>query len=614
MKMLRPPGSSRVAALLALAALVSSMTLLSACGGGGGSEAPAGADQPTPAPAPGPAPSPSPGAAPRPRGAEALVEKGAFWERGAGVRASLAHLLSDASRSGAVQALSAQEAAWVQQRAAQRAAELKTTAPVEPNAKVGTADAALSATATPKRTLTGLQTVIYHRANGTTILPLNLTNRDIEAYVPDGAGGFQRIPATAKRADGTYAIADVPEGPHWIRLGTRWVWTSAGFVDWSADFYGRPDVAFPAASTPLVLNAGNLSPWQSGDGLAWVVPFHGTSFEFTFPTPGITNPPRPGEVALGSFGLDFASPELSLPLLEAAKGDAAYLNQLVASGANPATAPRVLARSMVLPAVTMTEGATTTVNSGFLDIAPSAKVHLRWPRSAFARFADVVSPGAVFSDSLLGLSAFALPPTLGVPFDAYSLVEFNGAGTTDIDFGALRYGHPFPPDWNRTIDAFVAFRKNYLAPGATVSEPLVRGLSTVVLIDPATLNDSHAVINPGVSPPRGPEINGRTLFNNQLAVGTSPTLSWHPPEVGVADYYFIRVLELRADGTRSVFVPVARLTTENTSMVLPPGLLEPGKLYVITIAANKSGTPVTQPNRNGLPFSFGTMMSAIVSP
>ena len=80
------------------------------------------------------------------------------------------------------------------------------------------------------------------------------------------------------------------------------------------------------------------------------------------------------------------------------------------------------------------------------------------------------------------------------------------------------------------------------------------------------------------------------------------------------DHYFIRVLELRASGPRSSLEQVARLTTGDTSMVMPPGIMLPGRLYVITIAALRSGTSITQPNRNGLPFSFATLMSAIVSP
>ena len=592
--LIQPQTSSRGAA--ALSALT--LALLAACGGGGSdSPAPAGAD---------PTGGGGAGTSTTPSRSETNAEKGGYWERGAGLRPNLAHLIGAADSPANVQSLSPQEAAWVRERAAAAA----TATSGEGSAKTTPAGATLQAAAVPRRTVTGLQTNIFHTAAATVLQPLNLTARVIEAFAPNGTGGFEVIPATAKRADGTYTIAGVPEGPHWVHLGNRYVWTSSGFVDWSQDLYGRADVDFAAAATRLQINAGNLAPWQTNDSLAWVVPQQGASLQIPLTVPSTTNAPRIGEVALGNFGLDLLDTNFG-GLLDAAKGDLVYINQLVTQGASGV---RVLARSMVLPPLTTPSGSTTPVNSGFLDIAPSAKLQLRWDRAAFARQAGAVHPGIAASDSGMAISAFATSPALGTPFDAYSLLEFNTLGTTDLDFGTLRYGNPFPADWNRVVDAFVVFTKNYLAPGATVSEPLARGLSISTLIDPATRNDTRMVLAPGVTPPRAPLINGRSLFNNQLAVGMNPTLSWSAPESGVPDHYSLRVLELRLDGTRSVFVTAGRLSTGDTSMVLPPGILQAGKLYVITIAAIKGGTPVTQPSRNGLPISFATTMSAIVSP
>jgi hypothetical protein len=274
----------------------------------------------------------------------------------------------------------------------------------------------------------------------------------------------------------------------------------------------------------------------------------------------------------------------------------------------------VLSRSLVLPALTTADGTFTPVSSGFLDVEPNARLRLRWQRASFIRYGDAVHPGAVPTNTGLGVSAFALPPIYGTPGDAYSLLEFDTLGTADIDFGTLRYGNPFPSDWNRLVDAFAVFTKNYLAPGATVSEPLERGLSLSVLLDPAVRDNATMTLAPAISPPRHPQINGKTLFANQLAVGTTPRLSWTAPEVGTPSRYFVRLLELRADGTRSRFRPVATFTTGETAMTVPPGLMSAGQVYVVTVAALASSAPVTQPGRNGLPLAFATTMSAIVSP
>lgn len=601
------------AAVACMASLL--LSLVAACGGGGSSGPADSAPTPAPSPAPTPSPSPEPTPTPTPAPAAAPVypriasDQEAWWAKGAGVRSNLTHLLRGSGSGDVAVSLSAAESAWVAARAAAGAGD-------GANAKPADEAVRAQAAAVQRRTVTGLYSFLFHSAtSGSTQQAVDLTPTTIEAIVPDGAGGFETIPATARRADGTYAIAGVPEGPHWVRLGTRYVWTDQAFVDWSFDFFGRADVAFPANPTRMVLNTGNLAPWQVTDALAWVVPQHGYSLAMPLTDPAVLNAPRLGENALGAFTFELAPGGLFDGLLDAAKGDIAYVNQLATLPAVQSYGPvRVLARSLVLPPTTTADGSTTTLNSGFLDIAANAKLKLRWQRATFARYADAVHPNALPASSFVAVSSFALPPALGTPSDAYSLLEFDTLGGTDIDFGTLRYGNPFPADWNRTIDTFVSFTKNYLAAGATVSEPLQRGLSMSVLIDPASRDDANVTLVPAVTPPRHAQVNGKTLFANQLGVGTSPRVSWTAPEVGRAGRYFMRVFELLPDGTRSRFRSVASFTTADTSLTLPPGLLAAGHLYVFTIAAMSTSAPVTQPNRNSLPFAFATTMSAIVSP
>lgn len=603
--MTRPRTS---AALLAgLASL-----LIAACGGGGssGPADPAPSQAPAPSPSPAPSPAPDPAPAPAPVYLRLAPEQEPYWSKGAGVRPNLAHLLPGGSSTGNVVSLSAAETSWLSMRAAAAGAEAAAAGAAKAAASVR-----LQAPAVQRRTVTGLYTFLFHTAAGTTQQPLDLTLTNIAAIAPDGSGGFEVIAATAKRSDGTYAIAGVPEGPHWVRLGNRFVWTDQGFVDWCFDTFGRPDATFPTLATRLVLNAGNLAPWQTSDSLAWVVPQQGYSFALPLADPAIANAPRLGETALGAFGFELGPAGLFVSLLDAAKGDIAYLNQLATLPAVQSAGPvRVLARSMVLPPLTTADGTTTTVNSAFLDIAANAKLRLRFQRSAFGRHADAVFPGAVATANLVGVSAFALSPLFGTPADAYSLLEFNTLGGNDAEFGLLRYGNPFPAEWNRVIDGFVGFTRNYLAPGASVSEPLLRGLSVSQLLEAATRDDASVTLAPAVTPPRHPQINGKTLFANQLAVGTSPRLSWTAPDIGVPDRYFVRILELLAAGPRSQLRSTASFTTRETSMTVPPGVLQPGHVYVLTIAATRTDAPLAQPNRNSLPLAFATLMTAIVSP
>lgn len=572
----------RLTASTAFACIGFLLSMLAGCGGGGSSTAPPNGNQS--------------GAPVQGASADARTP---YWASDLGVRPNLAHLFTNANSIAPVITLSGAEQAQVQQ--AGRVAALA----------AGTERKGALATAVQRRTVAGLSSIVFHSAAGSVQQPNNLTGATIEAIAPDGAGGFERIAATSLRSDGTYAITGVPEGPHWLRFGLDLVWTDAGFIDWSSEAFGRADVAGASLPTVLNINAGNLSPWQADDSLAWVVPQQGTSSAIVLTSTAVTNAPRLLDTALGDFGIDISTGIFSGALLDAGKGDQAYLNQLVTQ---PATGVRALARSMVLPALTTADGSTTPVTSGFLDIAPTASLKLRWNRSEHAAYAAAVNPSAVPSTSAIGVSAFALPPLFGTPSDAYSLVEFNTLGTNDIDFGRIRYGNPFPAEWNRVLDSALVFTARYLAPGATVPEPLERGIVSSELIDPGSQDDATVRLAPRITPARSPQINGKSLFANQLAVGTSPVLSWAVPAVGVPSQYFVRLVELSAVGTRSRLRTVGRLYTTATTLTVPPGLLLAGHLYVVTIAAIDSSSPITQPFRTTLPFSFATLMSAIVSP
>jgi len=565
----------RAARCMALTAFT--LSLLAACGGGSDTAAPPPQQQPTPSPA-GDANTPKP-----------------FWASDTPVRPSLQHLFGQGSGGGVV-SLSAHEQGLLGTAALERRHI-----------------AAAPLAAVQRRTVTGLYADTYHTTRGATTLPLDLSTFTVEALAPDGSGGFERIAATAKRADGSYLITNVPEGGHWVRVGNTYVWTSGNFVDWGADTFGRTDTAFASNPTPLTINALNLAPWQAHDRLAWTVPMQGLSFALPLDNAGaVQHPPAPGDTALGNFGLQFG-PEPSgtffLGLLSAAKGDQAFLNQL---GSSASGDYRTLVRSLVLPALEQVDGVASTVNSGFLDITQGDSLRLRFDRPAFAARQAEVHPAALGTSNVLALSTSALAPAYGVPSDAYSLFEFDTFGSTDLNFGRVMYGSPFPAGWARILESYYGFTVRYLAPGATVALPFERFLYGVDLVP--TTADPALIARPRMTPVRSALINGRPLFDNQLAVGTSPHLSWQPPAVGTPDRYLVTLRRLFANGPRSESRAVGRFYTGETQMDVPPGVLQPGEVYFLTVSAIASGSPVSSPAKSQLPYAFATMMSAIFSP
>lgn len=523
-----------------------------------------------------------------------------FWAEDAPVRPSLRHMFTaESSTTGPVTALSADEARQVRAAGALGAGEHAAALP--------------AGVAVQRRTVTGLFSDSFHTATGATQLPLDLSFDTVEALAPDGSGGFERIAATSRRSDGTYLINAVPEGAHWVRINNTYVWTPASFINWGTDAFGRIDSEAAANPTPLTINASNLATWQANDRLAWTVPMQGTSFALPLTSPSIRNTPVTGDTALGDFVLDFGpdpTGAIFIPLLSAAKGDQAYLNQL---GTAPGNDYRTLVRSLVLPALTQTDGAATTVNSGFLDIASSSTLRLKWERPAFASRAGEVNPTAVGTSSVLALSTSALAPDYGVPSDAFSLLEFNTFGSSSLDFGRVHYGNPFPADWAQIIESYHGFTVRYMAPGATVALPVERFLYGVDLV-PTASADPSLTLRPRMSPVLSPQVNGRSLFTNQLAVGASPRFTWQVPAVGTPDRYLVTLRRLFASGPRSESRTVGRFYTSDTTMDVPPGVLQPGEVYFLTISAIAAGSPVNEPARSQLPYSFATVMSALISP
>ena len=568
---------------LSQTALASALLALAGCGGGGSGPG----DAQTPATPPSET---TQRATPMP-----------FWAEDAPVRPSLSHMFSASAGAGAtVMALSADETAQVRSAGG--------SAPREQAADLS------ASVAVQRRTVTGLFSDSFHTATGATQQPLDLSSFTVEAIAPDGAGGFERIAATSRRADGTYLVAAVPEGPYWARINSTYVWTDSPFIDWGSDFFGRPDAVLADNPTPLTINAGNLSPWQANDHLAWTVPMQGTSSALSLTSPFIHNAPAVGDTALGDFSLDFgitaAGDGLFIPLLSSAKGDQAYLNQLGTATGNDY---RTLVRSLILPALTQTDGTAAAVTSGFIDITPSSTLKLKWDRPAFTSRAAELNPTAAATSNVLALSTSALAPGYGVPSDAFSLLEFNSFGSSALDFGRVHYGNPFPADWTQIIESYVGFTVRYMAPGATVALPFERFLYGVDLV-PTASADPALTLRPRMSPVLSPRVNGKSLFANQLAVGTSPRFTWAAPAVGTPDRYLVTLRRLFATGPRSDARTVGRFYTSDTTMDVPPGVLQPGEVYFLTISAIAAGSPLTAPSRSQLPYAFATVMSALISP
>jgi len=124
------------------------------------------------------------------------------------------------------------------------------------------------------------------------------------------------------------------------------------------------------------------------------------------------------------------------------------------------------------------------------------------------------------------------------------------------------------------------------------------------------------VIAPRLSPVREPRIAGAPLDAPRDGVGTSPNVTWQPPEIGTATGYRVAVYALDASPLGVNATRIATLQTTATSLQIPTGVLSPGGSYVlaITAVASDGADLAAQPFSASLPYASADHVSATITP
>ncbi|HTL97836.1 MAG TPA: hypothetical protein VL181_03425 [Holophagaceae bacterium] len=575
-------STPRVPAGLGLA--LSALALSLACGGGAGSGA-------APAAKTAPPPTRTETAAPAP-----------FWASDSPSRPHRAHPLHPiATGTGPVVSLAPGEL------------EALKTAQSAPAPAPAPRPQSVAAAATPLRIVTGLYSYTFHQDSATTLQPQDLTATPIQALVPNTSGGFDTLTGIGHE-DGTFSIPNVPVGYYWLKFGRSYLWTNVDNVEWVFDLYGRADAVYPGTQpTNLAMSATGLNAWQGTDELFWTVPNQGFTYS-TYGIAGILNTPNPGDTALNAYTMEFV--QNGFPLLDASKGDQAYLTQLTSRIASGQTY-RALGKAFYLPPTTMADGATTTANGGFLDIPQTSTLHLGWKRSALAAMTSAVNPSATVVQTEFGLWLSPLGTSVGVPGDAFQLFTYDSGdvnATADLDLGDLPYGNPFPTAWTPLAETYFTWSVAYLAPGAATPVNLLRSAYTAT----TTMPTAATPIAPLLSPVQNPRINGKTLFQNQLGVGTNPVIAWDAPATGSPTGFVVSVYQLMNQGGTSALPLSSRfvLRTASRQVTVPPGIMTAGNTYVITISAvrNPGVNYASNPFQSAFPYGTSPVASAIVAP
>jgi hypothetical protein len=329
--------------------------------------------------------------------------------------------------------------------------------------------------------------------------------------------------------------------------------------------------------------------------------------DFVNPPPGWA-PPLP----VGSTSFSPTVPWTGY-LNNASQGDAAYITELVSqSGGFPLVSLQKASGPLIY---TLTDGTPATLSTTTLaDVPRSQSAHLAFKGSAFAALASGINPQATASDTDIYFSVSPADVSLGYIGGAPALIASNNPGspiTTDVDFGAVSYGNPFSSSWQPFVRAYQYVEMGYPVAGSAV--PLgARGTVHVSLAA-----SQSAAIAPLVGPVANPTINNQNFFANQSGVGTTPTLSWNPPQFGTATGYRIYVNLLYVNSQQQpAGETVAEFYTAGTSLTLPSNILLAGNSYSIVITALYNPTmDITQsPFRVSIPFGQADALSGVFTP
>jgi hypothetical protein len=432
----------------------------------------------------------------------------------------------------------------------------------------------------------------------------DMTKVPVAALVPNGSGGYTTIAGTGS-SDGSFTIPNVPAGTYLLQINsTNFTVTQTSTPDLGYTFLGRPQNSVATAGTTISASVTNANPAQTYD-----------AFEmFVSNSNGYGLWLDPLQYGAMSEATSFT---LNLPwtsyLTDFAQADQAVLADLTGQQAGPFWV-HVLTRASGPLAFQQTSGLAAPVTSPLMDMPLTGTLDLAFKGSSFAPLLAGLNPHASPAGTFLYFDVDPADPSLGHPGNTPDLVMYhngNGPLTTDVDFGDISYGNPYPSSWTPIVIVHDDVVYTYPVAGTT-------GFQSEVKLEVLTTNLPSAAnpLVPLVGPVSNPTINGVSFFTDQSGVGTTPTISWNRPEFGTANRYLLTIYRMYANGTTATEDMVAQFCTTGTSLILPENLLMQGNSYHMDLGAfyNPAYDASISPFRLSMPSGNATSASGLITP
>ncbi|RKG93141.1 hypothetical protein D7V88_03620 [Corallococcus terminator] len=477
----------------------------------------------------------------------------------------------------------------------------------EPDAGSGEADAG-----TPDTSVLVTADSRFHSSTGVTVVPEDLSGNDLEILIPQGTGYARR---TGTPVAGGMRFDNVPDGEYFLRLNRFYYLSRERHFDLGRNRMGRPDAVYsPFSEGTAALSLTQLAPWQEWTTLN----DPGSSLQLISGDVDVYAPLSLNEyVSVGATTLNdpsawiYNSTGRGLPVLDPAKGDHLYLNQLnsVAAGTMPSGAPmsyQTVVNSLQPPSFAFTPDGTTPLPlSGALQPVAQQPFSMEWRLSEFTRWRTDSNPTGTLSYSAMSLSPMPFGDQDGwVGYQGELFTLSLPRGEDGVIASRLAYGNPYPSSWGVVATVSYAFRS---------ATPVVIGSRTHYPSGNVYVTDRldpliASPIQPPISPPRQLRIDGVDAYTSRVVGTTQPVFTWQPPVLGTPKAYVLSIIQLigtfDAAPTLRFYVPGDR-----TQVRLPPNVLLPGATYYARVAAD--GSPHYEPWR--APFITAEKLPAVSS-
>ncbi|WNG55384.1 hypothetical protein F0U59_11785 [Archangium gephyra] len=416
--------------------------------------------------------------------------------------------------------------------------------------------------------------VMHYRIDiGDFTQPVDPLSPELKAFTFSDGG---TRPLTVQTSpDGTFRVTDAPAGRYYLQLGTLYIVSDSRTMDLDRYDLGRRDRASTTTPLPVTVSASNLAP-QPYDDFPSFEAVSSNLGEFAYLN--ASAPVLAGATSVDQLPVRYTSTNTVDELLvNASRGDRLYINAL-AERDNGTFTYSTIDRFFTPEPLTMSPTVSTDLYGTF-QLAPQYTARFEWWRSRFEAYQVQVHPQSVPSGQGLGIS-----PT---PWDSESWYGYSGdlmfasihpSEITDL-VTSITYGNPYPFSWG----AVVGISHGFQVPATLLPGTSWGGISGS-LIDTRKLSvATTGPITPRITPAWDLAVDGHNAQQALTLASLTPRITWKAPLVGSPSAYRVRLSRLSASSTRTVASAVSTIHTSETFVDVPPGILQPGQKYAITV-------------------------------